>query len=172
MTPEYAAGFFDGEGCVSIGANSEDSSMFVRVKVVNTVESVILEFRQLFGGTTHSRGPSKKGHKTQYIWQAVGIDAQRFLETVQPFTIVKAEQVELALEFFAFRALPREARHHLLPSKQGRNVWQKTPQTRQFEVDLKRKMNVLNFRSSSRLRQKTVADLKSMQLLQGSAGLV
>ena len=95
----YFAGFFDGEGCVSIARQkktwgNKDQTYFhrLRINVAQKDPSVLKQLYDIVGGTMHcSNGVWK--------WYADDAAAVQFLETITPFLRVKKLQAELALEF-------------------------------------------------------------------------
>jgi intein-encoded DNA endonuclease-like protein len=57
MTPEYAAGFFDGEGCVNCSSSRNNS--FIRILVVNTNLEILQRFQAVWGGDINPNYKSK-----------------------------------------------------------------------------------------------------------------
>lgn len=53
----YLAGFFDGEGCITLGKNGG-----VTISVVNTCYRVLCQFQDAFGGSVRER--KQKVNKT------------------------------------------------------------------------------------------------------------
>ena len=92
----YAAGFFDGEGCISITKNGA-----VDVRITNTAKSVLVKFQGLFGGTIGSR--TQRVNKTQYAFCLYGENAIDFIKVIKPFLIEKLPQAETVLEYYELR---------------------------------------------------------------------
>lgn len=98
ISTQYAAGFFDGEGSVSIGYIRRPAPHwgFWRVDVcvgqMNPAPLRALAAR--WGGSVS--GPRKNG---QFEWRLSTAAAERFLRDIEPHLIVKAEAVSIALEF-------------------------------------------------------------------------
>ena len=92
----YAAGFFDGEGCISIGKNGA-----VDARITNTSKGVLIRLKSLFGGSITDR--SQKVNKTQYVYALYGEDAIEFLNTLKPYLIEKLPQVHTILEYYELR---------------------------------------------------------------------
>lgn len=99
----WAAGFFDGEGCVSVVLQKRGDFM-VRLFVGNTNVQALFAFKEMFGGTIYERPAKSIRHKTAYQWQVVSGQAFRALEQLLPYLRVKREQAELALQFRQFAA--------------------------------------------------------------------
>jgi hypothetical protein len=95
----YFAGFFDGEGCISIARQKKSwgdkqQAYFhrLRINVSQKDPSVLKQLYDIVGGTMHcSNGVWK--------WYADDAAAVQFLETLLPFLRIKKSQAELALEF-------------------------------------------------------------------------
>lgn len=96
MLPYYA-GFFDGEGCVSVHSRGRQWSV-LKASISNTDLPVLEDFKGRFGGGIY-RGSSRRGVKPWWKWEATSKAAANFLETILPYSKIKAEQIEVALEF-------------------------------------------------------------------------
>lgn len=100
----WAAGFFDGEGCVRIQKESVQRRLnlhyLLQVIVVNTDPAPLDALSEWFGGNVHRRDRTD-GHKTLWWWELGSAAAERFLRAIRPYSIVKCEQIDLALEFRA-----------------------------------------------------------------------
>lgn len=92
----YAAGFFDGESCISIGKNGA-----VDVRITNTAKNVLVKFQNLFGGTIGNR--TQKVNKTQYAFCLYGENAIEFIKLIKPYLIEKLPQAETILEYYELR---------------------------------------------------------------------
>ena len=101
MTPEYAAGFFDGEGCVNCSSSRNNS--FVRILVVNTNIDVLKAFQAVWGGDIYANYKSKSHWKQAYTWRLQHKAASNFLQKILPFLIVKRQQAEAAIAFNELR---------------------------------------------------------------------
>ena len=106
MTPEYAAGLFDGEGCVSLNLHIKRNGTpqyQLCVSVGGCYKPTIDALGAQFGGRVRddSNYESRKGTKPFFNWRATGQDAVRFLEQIYPYSLEKATQVWLALEYRA-----------------------------------------------------------------------
>lgn len=105
----YAAGFFDGEGCISISKNGG-----IDVRITNTSKSVLVKLQNIFGGNITDR--TQKVNKSQYAYSFYGEDALRFLDILRPYLIEKAPQVETIFEYYELRAEIKPLR---IPGKRG-----------------------------------------------------
>lgn len=99
----WAAGFFDGEGCVSIQCKKRPKnscSWFVlTVTISNTNLDSMDTLKSLFGFGTIYAIPKIEGRQQGYKWILTGRSAEIFLTAVRSYSIVKKPHVELALEF-------------------------------------------------------------------------
>jgi|SRR5467141_2490950 len=106
ITIQWLAGFFDGEGGVSIYKSSQGW----RVKVSITqndkslLEAIRVKFPQFHFGTVKNKrglkldGTQRDGHE---ITVDGGPSVSVFLETIKPFVVRKLMDVEIGLEFCA-----------------------------------------------------------------------
>lgn len=102
VTPEWLAGFFDGEGCVSSQIINNKRGR-ISVTITQKEPSIILAISMKYpGGTICKREKTLKNNKgftTHWqltYWDLCGLN---FLKSIQPFVIQKLPQVNLALEF-------------------------------------------------------------------------
>ena len=98
MNIEYVAGFFDGEGSVSIFIYSKKYHRLC-VSVAQRGEHWLEPFREIWGGQVTSKGSGKNRKRECHQWQVVMNDAEKFLQDVLPYLKVKKAQAVLALEF-------------------------------------------------------------------------
>jgi hypothetical protein len=102
----YAAGLFDGEGNVDIRWRTTHGGKYnrfeLRLSVVQLATNVLDWLVENFGGSHHRRGTKMRGHVPVPVrvsaWVLTGPRALEFLRRVRPYLIVKAAQVEIALE--------------------------------------------------------------------------
>lgn len=99
----YAAGLFDGEGCVHIGVVNKKISggtHRLQINLASTDPRPILFLQERFGGWV--RNVQNKGsRKPAFYWVISGPDGENFLRLIQPHCIIKADQISLALAFRA-----------------------------------------------------------------------
>lgn len=116
VSAEYAAGFFDGEGSISLVAKNVEgratASWMLCVTVAQMNPAPLIALRETWGGTV--RGPRTNG---QSEWRAQTKTAGEFLAAIQPYVIVKADVVALALEFRA-GVMERWGGRHTLPEQE------------------------------------------------------
>ncbi len=94
----YMAGFFDGEGCVNFTQSGYSKTWVVRVMVRNTDLGIIQSIQNTFGGRISTTLQKKRpAWKTSYCWIIVGGKAIDFLRLIDPFVIVKRDQILTAM---------------------------------------------------------------------------
>lgn len=103
----WAAGFFDGEGCVLVEMSKEKGCRHgVRTSLHATVTQTSLPCLQLllerFGGgiaTAEHKTPTGRRWAVQYRWSVRNENALSFLNEILPYVVVKKEQVQAALTY-------------------------------------------------------------------------
>jgi LAGLIDADG endonuclease. len=104
----YIAGFFDGEGSITIIKHKPNSKFRMKncyytlqVQITNTNKEIIewLHFR--VGGhiSNNSHCPSRKRQRPCWAWRVIAQEAKVFLEAIEPYAIVKKRQIQLAIDF-------------------------------------------------------------------------
>jgi hypothetical protein len=113
----YAAGFFDGEGCIMVAKNGA-----IDVRITNTSKQVLLKLQAVFGGKIGDR--SQKANKTQYSYCFYGENAIKFIKILKPYLVEKLPQAETILEYYELRNnikivnVPGERGHFSNPDRQ------------------------------------------------------
>lgn len=102
----YAAGLFDGEGCVYIGKTQRSGRrlpcyrMFCKISMTN--DNAIKLLHEHWGGHYGvNKANVPKNYKPLYNWTVPAKKAAKFLLDVLPYLRIKHEQARLALEFQA-----------------------------------------------------------------------
>jgi hypothetical protein len=94
----YFAGFFDGEGTVSIGKGKK--SLYLLACCIGNTDIEPLKWcGRRYGGKL--LGPHNRGHnhKPAFRWSVDARLGERFLRLIRPYTIIKSARIDLALEF-------------------------------------------------------------------------
>ena len=135
----YAAGFFDGEGTLSIVKTRQYGYIQyqLRVSACSTDEWACRRFQFMFGGRIRKRPGRNPHHKTCWDWRISCREAGDFLKIVLPYLHIKRDRAEIALKFqqakhFTGRNRPRtdeetvleEAQHILIAKANERGVRQ------------------------------------------------
>jgi hypothetical protein len=107
----YIAGFFDGEGHISITKKKpnpprwKNPSYQLRATITNTNESIIDGINLSFENIGHKYGPYKSSFsngKPLFQLHFVGSACQLFLKAISPYLVLKRNQAELALQYALF----------------------------------------------------------------------
>lgn len=101
----WTAGFFDGEGSVSISIRQRKKKPYrgcndihtLVVRVANTHKGCLDRLAQAFGGKVYKQ-KVREGCKQQWQWLVQSKLAREFLEEVLPYLYVKKRQAEIGLE--------------------------------------------------------------------------
>lgn len=95
---EYIAGFFDGEGYVAFTKRHKTNKIELVVSMANTHRQVMDEIQKVAGSiVTFHKG--YHGFMPHYRLTFCGRKALEFLIAIQPYSVVKREEIDLALEF-------------------------------------------------------------------------
>jgi len=101
LVAAYAAGLIDGEGCISSDFNytqqrtgTKSLSWSLTIQIGMNSRLGLDRIAEAFGGRV--RGPDYRG---TYNWGLYGRTAWPFLEAIQPYSLVKAEHIKLALSW-------------------------------------------------------------------------
>jgi len=97
----YIAGFFDGEGCISIskyqGKNNRTPVYSLQVVIVQKgIDTLAALYNLTKIGTIHSRD---KYHPDTYEWHIPRLDAVDFLTAILPYLRNKKMEAEVAIEY-------------------------------------------------------------------------
>lgn len=97
----WAAGFFDGEGCVGFGrVKSGSDFLVVSVPQRAPVREPLNVFKDLFGGTIYEYHVKTNVAEADMLrWQVTGFHAGGVLGSLLPYLVVKREQAELAIQW-------------------------------------------------------------------------
>ena len=92
----YLAGFFDGEGCVTIGSNGS-----IELRVINTSQKVLQEFVNHLGGVIKPR--KQIVNKPQFYWAVYGEAAVEVSKVLIEHSIEKREQLQTVINWYTHR---------------------------------------------------------------------
>lgn len=105
----YLAGIFDGEGTVGIYENGARGWQF-QVMITNCDIGLLWWINERISGTISEKTRSKKEWRRGFTWRVTGDRAADFLKLVQPYSVIKRDQISLALEFRKITDRPRRIR--------------------------------------------------------------
>jgi hypothetical protein len=102
----WAAGFFDGEGCVLVSERNNKTVYQLFTSVTQQEPTALHMLKQRFGGNVTPDKTAatssyfrKRGAVLAWRWKATSTESYAFLQAIEPYVIVKAEQVRAALCF-------------------------------------------------------------------------
>lgn len=103
----WAAGFFDGEGSVIVEMSKEKACLHgfrtsLHANVTQTSLPCLQLLMERFGGgitTTEHRTPNSRRWAVQHRWTVRNELALQFLRAIEPYAVVKKEQIQAALKY-------------------------------------------------------------------------
>jgi len=111
----YIAGFFDGEGSITIHHNCRPSprgkspNHTLQVSIGNTDPSILILIHKNFGGSILAR-KRRPGHRDVTQWAIRAALALPFLEAIRPFLRMKSKQADVAIAYQKTKAMRGYAR--------------------------------------------------------------
>ena len=106
MKIEYYAGLFDGEGYVQVARQSRGSMnkgkrviLALRTGISVCDPAPLVHLMSDFGGRIYTHRRLSERHRTLYAWLVTSKSAHKFLVAIQPFSIIKRPQIDLAIQF-------------------------------------------------------------------------
>lgn len=97
-TAAYLAGFFDGEGSISVNVNRKLGRWALRLTCHQVNPRPLQLLQEVFGGSirmTYRIG----NQRSIFEWVASGVAGSEALRVLRPYLRVKAEEAEIALQF-------------------------------------------------------------------------
>lgn len=94
----YLAGFFDGEGCVSIVRNSKTNNLTLTVSISQLNPLPLFLCQRRFGGSIH-RERGTRGFRNRVSWQTASRLAVAALKAMRPYLMVKADEADVAIAY-------------------------------------------------------------------------
>ena len=112
LTPQYIAGFFDGEGSITV-----TKDLCIQVVIGQNDEDILIAIANFFGSGTLSAPKIRRGHKQCYVLRWCSKKATSVLERILPYLVLKRYRAELAIKAQSFvvhahagKPVPRENR--------------------------------------------------------------
>lgn len=93
MRLAYIAGFFDGEGSITIQDKRYYNFM---IRACNNVEEPIRFMHEVLGGNVFVKKPTKT-RSLSFVWQCSGLPAAEVLEKLLPYLTVKRRLAHLGI---------------------------------------------------------------------------
>lgn len=106
LSSQYAAGFFDGEGCIRVTLQGNNNAAGIHVFITNTCKQILEEFQRKYGGSLRLRSQETEKHKDCYQWRISNKrEAKKFLIDILPFLYEKKPQVLLGIDYCNLQVL-------------------------------------------------------------------
>lgn len=107
----YTAGTVDGEGCISLCKNGNDT-FFLRAIVAMNNHDIVEWLHSTFMGSVYQVKDSRATRRSNWRWEICGNKCASFLGMILPYLKVKYEQAELGIKFqqrrrYNHRSIPR-----------------------------------------------------------------
>jgi hypothetical protein len=103
ISPEYLAGFIDGEGSLMLSKARrvirQDSAYVARLSIDNTYKSVLEEIQRDYGGGLFEQTPQKVGWSRSYKLLWTGCKVEGPLRLVAPYLRVKRSRARTLIRF-------------------------------------------------------------------------
>jgi hypothetical protein len=119
----YAAGLFDGEGCITIAKawyRKPDGTRryyhALRLTLAMVDKAPVHWLADLFGGSVKPHSPGNKKYRPQWRWEVRSLKAEKMLNAIYPYLKVKRKQADLA---FLFRNTYSNSTKKTLPEMFG-----------------------------------------------------
>jgi len=133
---QYMAGFFDGEGCVTI-AKASERRHWLQIRVGGVDAGTLEWVRENFGGCIGKQRRYSERHRQAWYWQLQASGAGKFLTEILRYSVIKRPQIEIGLRFRKECAKAPGANH----------LTEAELQRREF---FKQKLSSLNFNKGKR----------------------
>ena len=103
ITASYVAAYIDGEGYLGIMKSERhptavNPSYMPVLKVTSVDESIILWFKNSFGGHSEKRVFPNKNQKDAFTWQISGHKLEKILLKVRPYLKLKKPQANIVIQ--------------------------------------------------------------------------
>jgi hypothetical protein len=112
LSPQWLAGFFDGEGCISCTVAGARRRVILRLSLVNTDADLMRRIAVEYKGQFVQRKAPKPHWKApcHVVW--TNTQAIYLLGQIGDYIVLKARQVALAKEFLALRERSDRFEYH------------------------------------------------------------
>jgi hypothetical protein len=96
ITPQWLAGFFDGEGCITCVRYRGMPSL--RVDLIQCDANILILIGAKFGRSPYAKPGRSPRHRTGYVLGFVGKSALPLLQYIQPHVVLKRKLVDWGVE--------------------------------------------------------------------------
>lgn len=126
----YTAGIIDGEGSISIVKAKTCKSkttqrgylLELKVGVSNTDERLVRWLKKRYGGCIVKRRVANPRWKDYWEWRVQTAQAVHFLEMIQPWVLLKQQQIKIAIGFGKGRRIKKKSPKEMVDDDEARNA--------------------------------------------------
>lgn len=149
----YYAGFTDGEGCIGISKATNKLGGIntnLTVQIAQCKPEVLEKLRDIFGGTSSTTTLNLNNKKQSNCSKItlVGKRAAEFLSFIEPYAVVKKNQILNGLSYWNFKTQPKEVLMEKVKVGNGRYTWKRSESTLRKEQNFYNLMKILNKRGN------------------------
>ncbi len=90
----WAAGLFDGEGCISVRPAPR---LQITIEINMVHKPTLQRFHALLGGRFNAGYEHRRNRRTQWRWRCTDIHAEAVLKLLRPYLVTKASEADLAI---------------------------------------------------------------------------
>lgn len=91
----WAAGFIDGEGCLTLVKKRNGLQVVLNVSQVELAP--LYKLKDLFGGSIQKHGKETDKWRAAYMWVITGINAASVIKLIRPYLLVKNKQADILM---------------------------------------------------------------------------
>jgi hypothetical protein len=112
----WAAGFFDGEGCVeayfTVNKHRKAKQLSTSLKAHNTDIRPLLRLQEIFGGVVRTERQAKGTRVAIWVWKISGKQATDVALAMMPYATVKFEQLVYFIKLRELIGMPAEGKSY------------------------------------------------------------
>ena len=116
ISPVYAAGLIDGEGCIHLDVPKGTYRARVSIGMTEPALHILREMQEEWGGTIYLHRPATDRWAAAYTWHVTGESAVALIRAIRPHLRLKGGQADAAVEVEQIRLT--------LPNRRnGQKLW-------------------------------------------------
>lgn len=145
LTPDYVAGFFDGEG--SVGVYHGNYSGYVRTGIScnmsNTHLPVLIAIQRKYGGRLHEKPSTYVSAQPMFVLCFGRDETYTFLKDILSCLVIKKAQAEIAIEYIEWMRQPLEVRCERSVAESAGGNWIRKPEVFEQGNEFVRRLKML-----------------------------
>lgn len=104
----YIAGFFDGEGCITVSRRNSSGCRYSIICIITQKKREVLDLiKSYFGGYIVIQERNRRENDFICRLRFSPLASREFLEAIEPYLIVKKEQAQIAIEYHQSRMISK-----------------------------------------------------------------